>query len=578
MVRADLTSSLFKFHHNIFDEFEMSTDTTQSKGLTDKTFGSTHHLHELDFQSSCDGDVENASQFKEAGLKRELDGRHLRFLALGSGIGTGLFVGSANILVNGGPASLMINFIITGLMIITVIFAIGEMVAAYPMMSTYSTIMSRFVDPSIGFSIGICYLMTWLIILPVELTAATIVISFWDVNEVVPKGVWIAIIIVGVFSMNMIGVRVFGEFEFAATTVKMISIVGFIICAIVIDCGGAPNHHYFGAGTWHNPGSFRNGFKGFCSSFAFAGLAYGGTEIVGISAAEAFSPRLFLPKVAKYVVYRVVFFYLLPLFLITLLVPYDHSNLQNGSSGSRASPFVIAIQAGKIYALPKIFNAVILISVISVTNAAVYAGSRLILSMTESKFLPKFLGYMDRSGRPIAAYCCTFAFALLGFLTYSASEDVIFDWLGTISGLSEILLWAALCLAHLRFRLACKRQKLDIKILPWVSPLGIYGSIFGFIINILLLVATFYTAAFPFHDGAKSGEQRANSFFKAYLSGVIMIVAFVSHKIITRSRFVRTDEIDLVSGRRDPVTADEIAAEKRKEHMTTWERVVNYLF
>ena len=57
-----------------------------------------------------------------------------------------------------------------------------------------------------------------------------------------------------------------------------------------------------------------------------------------------------------------------------------------------------------------------------------------------------------------------------------------------------------------------------------------------------------------------------------------MIVAFVSHKIITRSRFVRTDEIDLVSGRRDPVTADEIAAEKRKEHMTTWERVVNYLF
>jgi len=144
---------LFKFHHNIFDEFEMSTDTTQSKGLTDKTFGSTHHLHELDFQSSCDGDVENASQFKEAGLKRELDGRHLRFLALGSGIGTGLFVGSANILVNGGPASLMINFIITGLMIITVIFAIGEMVAAYPMMSTYSTIMILFVAPSIGFSI-----------------------------------------------------------------------------------------------------------------------------------------------------------------------------------------------------------------------------------------------------------------------------------------------------------------------------------------------------------------------------------------------------------------------------------------
>lgn len=135
-------------------------------------------------------------------FKRELDSRHLSFLALDSGIGTGLFIGSGNILATGGPGSLMIDFIILAFMVVTVIFAVGEMLAAFPRAGTYSSLMTRFVDPSLGFAVGLNYLLTWLIIFPVELTAATMVIQYWDPNEHVPKGIWVAIIMASVFLIN----------------------------------------------------------------------------------------------------------------------------------------------------------------------------------------------------------------------------------------------------------------------------------------------------------------------------------------------------------------------------------------
>lgn len=70
--------------------------------------------------------------------------------------------------------------------------------------------------------------------------------------------------------------------------------------------GGGPTGHYFGAKTWDDPGSFANGFKGVCSVFVTAAFSFGGTELVGLAAAEAENPRLALPAAIKQVFWRVV--------------------------------------------------------------------------------------------------------------------------------------------------------------------------------------------------------------------------------------------------------------------------------
>lgn len=65
-------------------------------------------------------------------LNRSLKGRHLQFIAIGGSIGAGLFIGCGKALANGGPASLLIGFIIVGIMMFCVLQALCEMAAVYP--------------------------------------------------------------------------------------------------------------------------------------------------------------------------------------------------------------------------------------------------------------------------------------------------------------------------------------------------------------------------------------------------------------------------------------------------------------
>ncbi|PKI83346.1 hypothetical protein MVES1_002931 [Malassezia vespertilionis] len=515
------------------------------------------------------------------GSQRKLHARHLRFLALGGSIGTGLFIATGNILSTGGPGSVMINLVILSFMIVTVLFAIGEFAALYPLPGLYTSCISRFLDPSLGFAIGLDYTLTWLIILPVELTAVTIVIGYWDTEEVVPKGVWIVIVMLFVFGINVIGVQAYGEFEVFATSIKMISIIGFIIFSIIVTCGGPPVNHYYGAQYWHDPGAFNNGFKGFCSVFVFGAFSFGGSELIGITAAEAAHPRKQLPRACKMVIYRVLIFFILALFMVTLTVPYDDEALLGSSNNPRASAFVLAIKRTGEHTLASVFNGAILISVISVANSAVYASSRLMVGMSQQKLIPKFMGYMDSKGRPWPAMLLSFMFGCLAFLVYSTSESEVFSWLVGISGLATIFVWGIVSLAHVRFRLAWKAQNLTAADLPWASPLGIYGSIFSFVINFLLVAGNLYYAAFPIGEGApeETPQKRAHDFFESMISFVVVLFTFILHKLITRAPFVRFSEIDLMSQRRDPVSSEQLQAEKKEfAALPLWKRITHTLF
>lgn len=364
---------------------------------------------------------------EKTALKRDLKGRHIQFIALGGSIGTGLFIGSGENLATGGPGSLMIGFIIVGLLLVTVVFSLGELAAVLPVTGAFSTYATRFIDPSWGFAMGYNYWLQWFVSLPLELTAATIVIHFWDQGSVVPQGVWIAIGLLIMIFINLFGVRGYGEFEFVAAFLKVVGCIGFIICTIVIDCGGSPSGYYMGAQGWHSDsGAFKNGFKGFCSVFITAAFAFAGTEIVGLAAAETSNPRKQVPGACKQVVMRVLIFYILSLFMITLIVSPDLDQLNGGGNNPQASPFVIAIQVGGIKYLPKIFNAIILLSSLSVANASVFGASRTLLSLAEQGHAPKLFRYIDRSGRPLPSLILALLFGLIGFLIYSDDPSTIF--------------------------------------------------------------------------------------------------------------------------------------------------------
>ena len=132
----------------------------------------------------------------------------------------------------------------------------------------------------------------------------------------------------------------------------------------------------------HSPYSaFLNGFHGFCGVFVAAAFSYTGTELTGLAAAESADPRKEIPRASKQVVWRIALFYIVNLFLIGLIVPENSVLYSSGGSESRHSPFVVAIELAGIKVLPSIFNAVILISVMSVANSCTFGSTRTIQAL-----------------------------------------------------------------------------------------------------------------------------------------------------------------------------------------------------
>merc|ERR1712111_319320 len=126
-------------------------------------------------------------------LNQTLRSRHLHMIAIGGSIGAGLFVGTGSALRRGGPASLLLDYGIIGIMIFNVVFALGELCIMYPISGGFYTFSTRFIDPSWGFAMGWNYVFQWAIVLPLEITVASFTISFWDPEGKINIAVWITV-------------------------------------------------------------------------------------------------------------------------------------------------------------------------------------------------------------------------------------------------------------------------------------------------------------------------------------------------------------------------------------------------
>lgn len=177
-----------------------------------------------------------------------------------------------------------------------------------------------------------------------------------------------------------------------------------------------------------------------------------------------------------------------------MIVPYNEPRLLSGTSAAdaKASPFVLAIQYAGITGLPSVFNAVIMIAVLSVGNSAIYGSSRTLAALAEQNQAPRFLAYIDRKGRPIVAISIAGAIGFLCYFAGSRIQEDAFNWMLSLSGLSSIFTWGSICLAHIRFRAGWKAQGHTLDELAFTSQPGVIGSWIGFIFNVLVLIAQFW--------------------------------------------------------------------------------------
>ena len=410
--------------------------------------------------------------------------------------------------------------------------------------------------------------MQWLVVLPLEIVAATFTINYWDQNSKVSNNAWVAIFLTLIVTINLFGVKGYGEAEFVFAIIKVAAVVGFIILGIIINIGGGPNGTFIGGKLWRDPGAFNNGFKGLCSTFVNAAFAFSGTELVGLAAAETANPRKSLPTAVKQVFWRISLFYIVSLLIVGLLVPFDDERLlqKEYNTDAVASPFVIAIQNAGIEGLPSVFNAVIMIAVLSVGNSSIYGSSRTLAALAEQHQAPKILAYIDRQGRPLVSIGVASSLGLLAFLAgvEQKVQEAAFNWMLALSALSAVFTWGSICLSHIRFRKGWERQGHSLDELAFRSQPGVIGSWVGFVFNILVLVAQFWVAVAPIEYGPMTVSERLQTFFSVYLAFPVIIVFYVFYKFYYRTSIIRSHNMDLHTGIRE-LNLEALMEEEREE-------------
>ncbi|KAI0475624.1 proline-specific permease [Xylariaceae sp. FL0804] len=486
-------------------------------------------------------------------LQRGLKSRHIQFLALGGAIGTGLFVGSGQILALVGPAPLFMAYLSMMCVVWVVMNNLAEMVTYLPMRGiSVPMFVGRFVEPSLGFAAGWNYFYAYAMLVASECTAGAIVLQYW--TEAVPVGVWITILLLVILFLNIVAVSFFGEAEFWFASIKLITIAGLIILGVVLFFGGGPSHDPLYFKNWQDPpGAFvpymatgsTGRFLAYWTAFVRAGFSFiTSPELIALSAGETVAPRRNIPKAARRFVWRLAVFYGLGSLIIGVIVPNDDKHLLSGDSNASASPFVIGIQRAGIAGLNHVINAAILTSAWSAGNAFCYSGSRVLYSMALQGQAPRWFAMTNRRGVPWVAVLFTLALGCLAFLNVSNSGSTVFTWFTNISTISGYIAWVVIMITYLRFRKAMQFHGL-LDSLPFRTPLQPYATWAVLFLVSLLTLTNGFQVFFP-------SEWSASSFLAAYITIPIFLVLYLGHKAATRTPLAtRVEDVDVLTGKKE---------------------------
>lgn len=127
-------------------------------------------------------------------LQRRLNNRQIQLIAIGGSIGTALFVSIGGALHNGGPASLLIAYALQSFALAMVNNGMAEMATAFPVSGGFIRMAGYWVDDAFGFMAGYNFFFYEAILIPFEITAFNLVVTFWTTE--IPIGAICAVIIV----------------------------------------------------------------------------------------------------------------------------------------------------------------------------------------------------------------------------------------------------------------------------------------------------------------------------------------------------------------------------------------------
>ena len=466
-------------------------------------------------------------------LSRGLNARMLNMIAIGGSVGTGIFLASGNAIHMAGPGGTLLAYLITGIMVYFLMTSLGEMAAYMPTTGSFYTYASTFVDPALGYALGWNYWYNWAITVASEIAAASLIMHFWFPDS--PSFIWSAAFLGIVVGFNAISVKGFGEAEYWFSFIKVSVIVLFIVGGLAMVFG-ATHFHTQGFHNWTiGDAPFHNGLPGIVAAFMIAGFSFQGTELIGIAAGETKNPGKTIPKAIKQVFWRILLFFVLSIFVISLLVPYTATQLS--SSDVQMSPFTFVFKQYGISFAASLINGVILIAILSAGNSGMYASTRMLWFLSKKGHVPAMFSKLNKRGVPINALVATTLVAMLAFLSSLFGNGKVYFWLLSASSLSGFISWAGIAICHYRFRKAYLKQGKSLSELPYRAKGYPFAPLLAFGLCLFVIAGQNYEALMQ-------DQIDWYGLIMSYIGLPVFVGLWLGYKWVKRTKVVMLDECE----------------------------------
>ncbi|KAI0124023.1 AAT family amino acid transporter [Xylariales sp. AK1849] len=483
-------------------------------------------------------------------LQRRLNNRQIQLIAIGGSIGTALFVSIGGGLMRGGPGSLFIAYTLYSCLLGLVNNCMAEMGTAHPVSGGFVRMAGKWVDDALGFMAGWNFFFYEALLIPFEITALNLVLTFW--RDDIPVAAVCAACIVLYAALNMLAVKAYGEAEFWLSGGKVVLIFILFFFTLFTMSGANPQHDAYGFRYWSNPGSFAEyhttgslgRFEGLLAALWSASFTVVGPEYIAMVAAEAKRPSIYIKGAFKTVYWRFMIFFMLGALCVGIVIPYNDKTLvgilggdKGGSGTAAASPYVIAMDNLGVTGLPHLTNALMLTSIFSAGNTYTYCATRSLYGLALEGRAPSFLRYCTKNGVPIFCFMVVMIFPFLSFLQLSNGSSKVLTWLVNLITAGGIIDYIVMTITYLCFYRACKAQGFDRRSLPYYGYFQPYCGWIGLCGMTLVVLCYGYSSFTPWS---------VENFFVYYTMVILAPILYFGWKLIHRTKIVGAHELDLV--------------------------------
>jgi len=395
-------------------------------------------------------------------------------VAVGGSIGTGLLLGSAAALETAGP-SIILSYVIAAFIAYTVAMALGELASMHPAAGSFGLYGELYLSPYLGFLARSAYWAAIAFSIGAELTASATYMSYWF--PAIPGELWVIVFSALLVLVNLRSVGSYGRFEFWFSMIKLATIVAFIVAGAALLASGRVAPQFTAHGGFFPKGPIAPLLAVFWAIYAF-----GGIEMLAVTTGESHSSKD-IPRAAHLSIFLLAGIYLGAITILVGVMPWNHT-------GVSESPFVSVLRLAKVPAAAYLMNFVVLTAALSGANAKLYAASRLLFSMGRTGWAPAKLGKLNASGSPrLALLVSSYGIVTALIIEHWAGQQSFVYIMGAaFSGL--IFSWVVSLAAHISFRR--RLSPAQIAALPMLSPLGIWGSIIGFVLTCAAVLHTLF--------------------------------------------------------------------------------------